>query len=263
MLALERQKLILKLLAEEGSVSVSALSARLSVTEETVRRDLEKLEKMEALIRTHGGAVPIDSGTNELSLEKRKSTHTDEKQRLAIEASKYIFPGDTIFLDASTTTFYIAKAIKHMTGVTVITNSLRIISELYGSDIKVMSVGGMVSKNQSIVGTVAEENIEKNYFANKMFFSSKGITENAGILESNETECAIKQKMLKNSGEKYYVCDSSKVNSVGCIKLASFDIIDKIITDADIGAEFERKLKDCNVELIQTVKYTLEKTNEE
>ena len=85
MLALERQKRILEILNADGSVLVSKLSEELDVTEETIRRDLEKLEKQEVLIRTHGGAVPVDENDYELSLEKRKNTNISAKEKLAKE----------------------------------------------------------------------------------------------------------------------------------------------------------------------------------
>ena len=143
MFAVERQKKIMELLESEGAVWVNKLSAELKVTEETVRRDLEKLEKQEMLLRTHGGAVPFAQSNNELSLEKRKKINTDIKVKLAKEAVKNILSGDTIFLDASTTTFYIAKEIKDIKNITVVTNSLRVINELAGkADINVIALVG-------------------------------------------------------------------------------------------------------------------------
>lgn len=242
MFALERQKLILEMLKTDGAVTVSNLSSVFSVTEETVRRDLEKLEKQEALRRTHGGAVSIEEGTYELSLEKRKSKNVEAKKMLAKAACDMIVSGDTIFLDASTTTFFIAKELKKRRNITVITNSLRVIAELSGvSDIKTIAVGGVVSENQSFVGSLAEKSIQENFVASKMFFSSKGITAEAGILESNERECGIKQKMIAASGTKYYVCDSSKIGRIGFVKLADFSEIDYFITEA----ELDKKLADC------------------
>ncbi len=233
MLALERQKRIVEILSADGSVLVSKLSEELDVTEETIRRDLEKLEKQEMLIRTHGGAVPVDENDYELSLEKRKNTNITAKEKLAKEAVKFVKPWDTVFLDASTTTFYMAKEIKKMQNVTVITNSVRVINELSGlKDVKVIGIGGLLSQNQSFVGSLAEDTIEKNYFANKMFFSSKGIMEeDTWVLESNEQECAIKQKMIKNSTERYFICDKSKIGRVGFVKLLPFDKINYFITD--------------------------------
>ncbi len=252
MFALERQKRILDILNSKGSVSVSRLSVELDVTEETIRRDLEKLEKQESLRRTHGGAVPIDEGTYEVSLEKRKLINVEAKQQMAREASKYVVPGDTIFLDASTTTFFMAKELKSMKNITVITNSLRVVAELAGSEhIKLISVGGVASHNQSFIGTLAEKSIEENYFASKMFFSSKGMTVDAGILESNEQECGIKQKMIQNSKVRYYLCDKSKIGSIGFVKLTTFDQIDYLITDTEPDGMLKEKLDENEIKIIK------------
>lgn len=238
MFALERQKKILEMLNANGAVWVSKLSAELGVTEETVRRDLEKLEKQEVLVRTHGGAVPIADGSYELSLEKRKQTNSDIKEKLSKQAASYLMPGDTIFLDSSTTTFYMAKEIKKIKNITVITNSLRVINELSGVEsIKVIGVGGIVSNNQSIIGSLAEAQIRDNFFAGKFFFSSKGISPTAEILESNEQECFVKQQMFLNAKEKYFLCDSTKMGKIGFYKLAPIAEIDYFITDAEIEDE--------------------------
>lgn len=252
MFALERQKKILEILDAEGSVQVSKLSLVLDVTEETVRRDLEKLEKQECLTRTHGGAIPIDESSYELSLEKRKHTNSEIKEKLALEAVKHVASGDTIFLDASTTTFYMAKELKKMKNVTVITNSIRIIDELAGyENIKLISVGGKVSTNQSFVGTISEDIIKEYFFASKVFFSSKGVTEDVGILESNELECGIKQRMIENSAKKYYLCDKSKIGKVGFVKLCGFDKINSIITDAELDNSFKAKLDELKVKIVK------------
>lgn len=253
MLPLERQKKIIERLSQDGVVTVSRLSEELEVTEETVRRDLEKLEKQEVLRRTHGGALPMDDSSSELSLKRRKSTNTEAKEKIAKYAVGMIATGDTVFLDASTTTFYMARELKRMKqAVTVITNSLRVINELAGSKtVKLIGIGGMVSENQSFVGRFAENNIEENYFANKMFFSGKGIVKDSGILESNEAECAVKQQMLKNSKKHYFICDKSKIGRVGFIKLADFEQIDGIITDGDIDGKWKDQLAELDVKVIR------------
>lgn len=251
MFALERQNRIIELLSSDGAVWVSKLSSELGVTEETVRRDLEKLEKKECLRRTHGGAVPIDGSTYELSLEKRKHTNVEEKAKLARIAAGYVVTGDTIFLDASTTTFYMAKELKNMNNITVITNSIRVLAELQGLDgIKLIAVGGIVSRNESFVGTMAEKCIEENYFASKMFFSSKGVTSSAGILESNEQECGIKKKMLENASEKYYICDKSKLGRVGFVKLSDFSDIDYFITGSLDDESLKSSIEENEVKLV-------------
>lgn len=251
MFAPERQKKILERLESDGSVSVARLSEELAVTEETVRRDLEKLEKQELLRRTHGGAIPPGGGTNEASLEKRKTVNVEAKQRMARAAARHIASGDTVFLDASTTTYFMAKELKGLKNVTVITNSLRVIDCLVGCDgIRLIAVGGAVSVNRSFVGALAERSIEENYFANKMFFSSKGVTADGGILESNEQECGIKRRMLKNSKTKYYLGDKSKAGSIGFVKLADFNEIDFFITDAEPCAALAAQLDDSGASVI-------------
>ena len=253
MLALERRKRILERLSSDGAVMVSKLSTELGGTEETVRRDLEKLEAEELLRRTHGGALSMDEGSHELSFERRKGLNVESKQALAKKAAEYIASGDTIFLDASTTTFYISKEIKNMKNVTVITNSIRVINELAGVDgIKVIAVGGIVSNNQSLVGAMTENYITENFFADKMFFSSKGIGENAVVLESNEQECFIKQRMIKNARIRYYLCDKSKMGRVGYMKLTSLEDIDYIVTDIEKVSDFLKETLDENgVEIIK------------
>ncbi len=252
MLALERQKRIIEQLNNEGSVMVSRLSAEMGVTEETVRRDLEKLERKELLRRTHGGALPINDGSYEPSLEKRKALNVEAKKAIAHKAAESIVSGDTIFLDASTTTFYIAKEIKRMKNITVITNSIRVINELSDADgLKIIAVGGMVSNNQSFVGATTEDFITCNYFADKMFFSSKGIGSNSVIFEGNEQECFIKQRMIKNSNVHYYLCDRSKIDRIGYMRLTGFEDIDCIITDADINEKLGEALKEYNVDIIK------------
>ncbi len=252
MFALERQKRITAILETEGAVWVSKLSTELGVTEETIRRDLEKLEKQELLVRTHGGAVPIDESTYELSLETRKRTNVDVKEKLAREAVQFIVPGDIIFLDASTTTFYMAKELKKMANVTVVTNSLRVINELSGHEnLKVIGIGGIASHNQSFVGSLAETLVENSFFANKMFFSSKGVDSEVGILESNEQECGIKKKMMENSRQKFYLCDKSKIGRVGFVKLAPFEKIDYFITEADLDSSWQEKFAENKVEIVK------------
>ncbi len=252
MFALERQKRILELLGANGAVWVSKLSSELGVTEETVRRDLEKLEAQGMLVRTHGGAVPVDNSSYDLSLEVRKTTNTEAKELLAKEAVKHVNPGDTIFLDSSTTTFFMSKELKKMKDVTVITNSIRIVNELASQEgIQVISVGGRISDNQSFVGSLAESNVRNNYFASKIFFSSKGLSKEAGILESNEQECAIKQRMIENCKKRYYLCDKTKIGRIGFVKLAPLESIDFFITEADLDEKWQNKLNELNVEVIK------------
>ena len=226
LLSTEREALILRCMAE-GVKTVGGLVEELNVSEATVRRDLENLEQQGLLRRVHGGAELVKNPKTEPVFAEKTGLHASEKTRIAHLAEQCINDGDTIFLDASTTTFFMAKELKNHRNVTVITNSLRVVAELSGCEhVKVISVGGVLSNNQSFVGTLAEKAIEENYVASKIFFSSKGIAADAGILESNEAECGIKHKMIANAKEKYYLCDKSKMGGVGFVKLIPMAEID-------------------------------------
>ena len=251
MFAIERQQRILEKLKEDGAVSVSKLSAEFSVAEETIRRDLEKLEKQEKLLRTHGGAVPVDDNKYEPSLEKRRKINVEGKEKVAVLAAQLISPGETIFLDASTTTYYIARELKKMQNITVITNSLHAIAELsQNRDIKVIGTGGMVGENGSFVGSIAEDSVREKYVADKIFFSSRGVTSDRGVLDSNEQECAMKKCMMANSCKKIYVCGHTKIGRIGFAKLAEFEDLDYFVTETPLDEEWLKKLDEAGVEVI-------------
>jgi len=251
MFAIERQQRILELLKDNGAVSVSRLSGEFGVAEETVRRDLEKLEKQEKLMRTHGGAVPLDDSRHEPSIEKRKKINVEGKMNVAKAAAELVSPGDTIFLDASTTTFFIARELKKMQNITVITNSIQTITELSDAEgIKVIGTGGNVGENHSFVGSLAENSVRENYFADKVFFSSRGVSAEAGILDSNEQECAMKKCMMNNAQTKIYVGDRGKIGRIAFARLAAFKDIDYFVTEEVPDYNIVKKLEDCAAKLI-------------
>lgn len=250
MFALERQKKIMELLRENGSVMVNDLSRDFGVTLETVRRDLEKLEQMEQVRRTHGGAVLFEDAALDLSLEKRSGLNTDGKAEIAKKTIKLIRAGDAVFLDSSTTSFYLSKAMKELKDITVITNNLLIVNELQACDkIRVISTGGTLDmKNLSFVGEISLRNIEDNFFANKVFFSCKGVTAEHGMMESNDVEYQIKSAMIRNSKQRICIADESKFNTVAFIKLADFSDIDYFISDKVPDEKMKKVLKKNKVE---------------
>ena len=127
----------------------------------------------------------------------------------------------------------------------MITNNLQILQELSNCEkIKLISVGGALDvRNQSFVGEVAVETINKNFCANKMFFSSKGMTMEQGVLESNDVEFQVKRAMLNNSMKKFLLLDKSKLEKVGFIKLSSFSEIDMLFTDEEMSEDWKKLLK--------------------
>ena len=149
LLAEERRFRIRELLSRERTVTASELIRTLGVTAATVRRDLEALEKEGVLVRSHGGAVSRTSATNsQPSYETLGRNNRAEKQAIAREAERLILDGETVFLEASTSVYELARRLLHRNRLTVITNSPPIVAEFQRSQhVSVISTGGELQKD--------------------------------------------------------------------------------------------------------------------
>lgn len=252
MLAIERRKLFLDTINERGIATVSALAKMGNVTEETVRRDLLLLEQEGHVIKTHGGAVPNESRLGDISAEIRQNMNLPLKTKIAVSAASLVRPGDTIFLDASTSALYLARSLKKCREVRVITNSLPIINELsHHPDIKLVSVGGQLShSNQSFVGDAAQNLILDNYCASKIFFSCRGLSEEGEMFESDEAQTAVKRTMLRCAAERIMLCDSTKFGRIGHVKLGSLEKISTVITDRIPDVKWKRLLDHYHIKIV-------------
>lgn len=252
MLAVERRSNIEQMINENGTVLVTELAKKFDVTAETIRADLLKLEKQGVLIRTYGGATLVESSPNELPIAERDVVNYEEKQRIGKRAAQMIRNGETIFLDASTSAWHLARNIKDKKGITVITNASKIVYELAECDgIHVVQIGGELnSKNMSYVGRIAEHTIRENYFANKIFFSCKGVTLNRGLVDSSEGEAEIKKTMIKNSETVIFLCDHNKLGRLGVPSVSGLDSLDFFITDVKLSEEWTERLEEADVNII-------------
>ncbi|MDF2651846.1 MAG: DeoR family transcriptional regulator, partial [Paenibacillus sp.] len=169
MLVAERWQRIVQLVNERGSIRVTELSELCQVTEETIRRDLDRLESEGKLMRSHGGAVSVKEAQSEVPFMERETAHADFKNSIAKEAVSHIREHDRIILDASTTAWYMAKIIPDMP-LTIITNSMKVALEVSGKEkIQVISTGGLLSpKSLSYVGPLAERSLDM-YHVHKLF----------------------------------------------------------------------------------------------
>lgn len=255
MLAVERRNRIEQIINKERSVLVVELAKLFEVTTETIRGDLEKLEKQGVLVRTYGGATLVDN-SEELAITERDTVNYEGKQRIGKRAAELIKDGETIFLDASTSAWHLARYIKGKRGITVITNAEKIVNELVSCDhIHVVCVGGeLTPRNMSYVGRVAEKTIRENYYANKFFFSCKGVTLLRGLVDSSEGEAEIKKAMLSCSESAIFLCDKNKVGKLGVPKISGLDEIDLFITDTKLTDEWTDKLAENDIKLITVEK---------
>lgn len=251
MLVAERQQKIVDVVNEKKSVRVSELSKKFSVTEETIRRDLEKLENEKKLARSHGGAVSLHLHDSlELSFSKREIMNVEEKRRIALEAIKHVNEGDKIILDASTTAWYMAKALPNI-AITVLTNSIKVAMELSEKQkVSVISTGGtLLNKSLSYVGPLAETSLD-TYYLNKAFISCKGLHIERGISDSDEQQAKVKEKMLQMVDSVFVMIDYSKFGVQAFSKISDLNIIDHIITDSKTDASVVQTLKDRGHDVI-------------
>lgn len=251
MLVPERHSKIMEIIAEKKNVRVQELSKALLVTEETIRRDLEKLEAQNKLQRTHGGATAIENTEDdEIPFHDRKVLNKDAKLEVAKKAVKLINEGDILFLDASTTALYLAKLLPNMK-LTVLTNSILVSIELSkNSKIEVALTGGTISKSSlSLVGPTAVRTIEK-FYVNKVFFSCKGFHKDWGISDSNEQQANIKRKIIKNSDQVILLLDSSKIDQRSFAHIDEKSILDYLVIDSGANEEYVNSIISENTLLL-------------
>ncbi|WP_042272727.1 DeoR/GlpR family DNA-binding transcription regulator [[Clostridium] dakarense] len=252
MLAQERYEYIIEILKRDCAVKVSKLIKELNVSIETIRRDLEHLEKEGILERVYGGAVLKKVSVDKLSFEKREEEFKEEKLEIASIAIKYINEGQSIALNDSTTNVEIARQLKNkFKNITVITNSLIIATELANSQgINIILAGGLLNnKEYAFYGEFAK-NILKNFIVDRAFISVGGVSLNRGITDYDIHTVEIQQMLIEISKEAIILADSSKIDSVSLTKISDIEDVNFIITDSKADKNIVSKYLKHGVEII-------------
>ncbi|NJP40673.1 DeoR/GlpR transcriptional regulator [Oscillospiraceae bacterium HV4-5-C5C] len=232
MLAIERQKQISILLQTQKRVLVSELSRQFKVSEETIRRDLDKLAAQGVAVKSYGGAVYNENASIELPFNVRKKRNVAGKELIAGLAADLVQDDSHIFLDASTTAVFIAKAIRDRQHLTVITNSLEIMIELgEQTGWTVLSSGGRLKPGYlALVGPQAVGELNA-YNAEQAFLSCKGLSAERGVTEGNEELAQTKQAILASARSKILTVDHSKFDQVAFARVCEVGQLDTVITD--------------------------------
>lgn len=251
MLALERRNLILEKLQEDKRVVVSELSQIFKVSEETIRRDLERFEKEGLVTKSYGGAVLNESTGVDMPFNVRKKTNVKGKQIIAGEIAERIHDGEYIVLDASSTAVFVAKAIKEKSNVTVITNSIEIVIELSDlPNLNVICTGGQLQKGYlALVGPRTMESI-RCFNVDKAIISCKGIEMEKGITDGNELFSQAKQVMMDCARETILAVDSTKFDKIAFSKLCDAGTVRTIVTDAAPSEKWLAFFKENQIECI-------------
>lgn len=247
----ERRDRIAALIEQRGHVSVAELSSLFSVSQVTIRSDLDELEGQGLLERAYGGAVAIDPNLPELSFNTRARMQSAEKGRIGDMAASMVHHGDSIALDASTTALEVAKRVKDRRELTVITNGLHIALELLGvPGVTVVVPGGFLRRDAvSLVGRIGEK-VLAEFNIEKGFFGAKGITIEEGLTDVNNEEVQLKKAMVEAAKEVVAILDYTKWGRVAFASFAHIDEIDKIISDDNAPPELVEGFRVRGVEVI-------------
>ncbi|MBC7264368.1 MAG: DeoR/GlpR transcriptional regulator [Chloroflexi bacterium] len=254
MLAEERRAILLQRLKDNGYIEVTDVAPSLNVSAATVRRDLECLAQEGLVTRTRGGAVlSVRSTTLELPYDVKRQRHIEEKRRIAAAAAEMVLDGETIILDAGSTTYELALLLLHKRNLTVVTNDLQIAVKLASNpNINLVCTGGIARANvYTLLGPQVEAFL-RTLRVNKTFLGADAIHPDGTIANVNLEEVAVKQAMVRAGEQVILLTDSSKFGIVGFAKVCDLSEVDVLITDRGIPPAMLERLREAEltVELV-------------
>ena len=236
MVKTERQRQIISILRKEGFKSARELGERLYISPSSIRRDLASLESEGLVRRSYGGAELLTSAESITSFDRRSIENTELKRKIAEKAVRLVHSGDIIFLDQSSTCFFLAEKLAELSDITVMTNSLQTLALLssLGRSVNLLCSGGRVFKRNRgcLVGAGAEAGFSSMY-ADIAFFSTKAVSCDGVITDVSEEEISLRRAMLRGAKKKVYLCDSTKLGSISAYTQCRVEDVDMIISDID------------------------------
>jgi DeoR/GlpR family transcriptional regulator of sugar metabolism len=254
MLADQRRRVILHAIQTTGYVEVTDLAEQFKVSMATVRRDLLTLENSGLLVRTHGGAIPISASTAwEPSWDSKRTKMLQAKRLIGREAASLIKPGETIILDAGSTTWQIADNLRPEDNLTIVTNDLQILLRLaaLAPGCTVVSTGGLIRESlYALYGSEAERFVE-SLAVNWTFLGANGLHLERGITNSNLVTVSLRQAMIRAARQVVVVADHTKFNQVALAHVCDLSEIDMVITDSGLDDETVAQFRDAGVEVRQ------------
>ncbi|MFN8505685.1 DeoR/GlpR family DNA-binding transcription regulator [Kouleothrix sp.] len=232
----ERRRGIAELARAEGRVTVDDLSQRYAVSGATIRADLRALAEQGLLARTHGGAVLIERASRELSFDARRHQQPDAKQRIGRAAAALVCPGEAIVLDTSSTALELARALRDQRELTILTNSLAVVDELFEApQIAVVLLGGMLRRgSRSLVGHDGLGPLRR-YTIGHGFFGAHGLAPDAGLTDVSPAEAEVKRALVGACRSVVALLDATKLGQVGAAAFAPASQVDVLVTDAPAG----------------------------
>jgi len=218
------------------------------MSESSIRRDLAELEAKGAIKRRYGGAEIIGSTTSVIPFSTRSYDNIPKKQEIARKAASLVSSGDVIFLDQSSTSFFLARELMDMKSLTIVTNNLEILNLLSESEMTVIASGGRMNRTNRtcLVGAEAERTFLRIY-ASLAFFATKSLSDDGTISDCTEEEIAVRDAMFRSADKTVFLCDSSKIGSHSAYKQCTLADVDVLITDAPEQPELSKLFPKLNI----------------
>lgn len=247
----ERRRRILERMRSGEAVKVCDLSAQLGVSDVSIRRDLRELERSGLLARTHGGALPAETTTTEPTFAEKTTRNLAEKVAIAHLAATLVQDGESIILDAGTTTLEIARQLRQRRNLTVITNAFNIAAE-FGDcpGIEVIVTGGTVKGNTlALVGPLTEQTLA-GVNVDRVFLAANGIDLDRGITTPTQAEAAVKRKMIDCARQVILVADHTKFGKVAFATIAPLTRAQTLVTDQGLDGQAARELTARGIQVL-------------
>jgi len=231
----EREAYIVEKLKQKGRVMVNELAEDLDVTTMTIRRDLQRLDQQGTLQKVHGGAVLLNCLPKEKPFGEKKLVQTQQKRTIVREAMELITAGDTILLDAGTTTFELACLLKEMPGVHVVTSDLHIAMELCSAEGKLFFIGGEIEKESGrSTGSKAFEFLS-DIHVDKVFLGISAVSDDLSLGSLTLENAELKRTFLKCASKKVLLADKTKFGIKAFAQIGPLSLVDVLITDKNFN----------------------------
>lgn len=231
------EKEILSILEKNEYATIEEIANAIYASPSTVRRRLTDMEQKGLLLRTHGGAQL----KNELfpSFSLRSQQNISAKKQIARSALQLIKNGDVIFLDGSTSAFFIAEYLKEFTDIRVITNGIDTLSLLSKNSIRAYSTGGRISEqNRSVLVGGYAENVINSLRADIAFFSAQAVGKDGEVYDCFEEENVLRKRMMSQAKIRVLLCDGAKLNRSSHFRLCNISEVDYIVSERDLSEYF-------------------------
>lgn len=231
----KRQEHVLKLLNENGFMTVEKLSELTYTSASSIRRDLTKLQNMYFIKRTHGGAS-ILSNNQATPLAHRLTQNTIAKRKIAKKAESLIYDDQIIMLDGSSTAGFLISHIAKHKNITLFTNNMITAINAINYGIKTYCIGGSSVNNSAVLSGPQSCRAISDIYTDILFFSSYGLDKNGIISDPTEEENYLRSLMLSNARKTVFLCDSDKFNRKSLYTLASVNDVDVAVFDTNWDA---------------------------